>query len=125
MTDESDRDKLLAEGPRMAPEARTADGFAPSAPAEPSMFDEPVEQPSTSAEQAKPPLLKTRPPGSGSQGSWFTASLLRRLIPLLLVLVVLGRGLAGGRSGSWAFALVWVVAAVVIVVVRMRGRRRW
>jgi predicted lipid-binding transport protein (Tim44 family) len=132
----SEHDKLLSEGPRTAPEPRTADGFAVPAPVE-TPTSEPeaeqftsTEQPPDEAEQApmeKPPLLRPGPQGSwgSSSGSWMNGSLLRRLIPLLLIVAVAGRGFAGGRAGSWAFALVWIVAAVVMIVLRTRGRRRW
>jgi hypothetical protein len=130
----SERDRMLSEGPRMAPEPQTADAFtAPAAVEstgfESTGFESADEQPRAMEPPAaaKPPLLKARPQGSwgSSSGSWLNGSLLRRLIPVLLVLAVIGRGLVGGHSGSWAFALVWVVAAVLILALRMRGRRRW
>jgi hypothetical protein len=132
----SEHDKLLAEGPRMAPEPKTADGFAAPAPGEP----EPVTpappadhaDPTEQAPPAKPPLLKSPPQGSwgsprgswpGSGGSWSSAGLLRRLIPLLFLLVVFGRSFAAGH-GAWVFALIPVAFAVLFIVLRARGRRR-
>ncbi len=134
MTDESDRDRLLAEGPRMAPEPRSADGLAAPVPAPPPV--EPTDwaplgdQPGATEEPAtpKPPLVKARPQGSwgspSGSGSWITGSLLRRLIPLLFVLVFIGRRYAGGSSG-WAFAAIWIAFFVVMILVRMRRRGRW
>ena len=132
MTDESDRDKLLAEGPRIAPEPRSADGFAAPTPApppvEPTDWGPLDEQPSAAEQPAtpKPPLVKARPQGSwgGSSGSWIAGSLFRRLVPLLFVLVLVGRGYAGGSSG-WAFAAIWIAFFAVMILIRLRRRGRW
>jgi hypothetical protein len=134
----SEHDKLLSEGPRMAPEPKTADGFAAPAPAEPTTPPLPADQTDATEEAApqKPPLLKSPPQGSspggswpggslpGSGGSWLSGGLIRRLIPLLLVLVVFGRNFAGGHSGSWVF-LIPIAIAVLLIVLRARGGRRW
>lgn len=116
----SEHDRLLAQGPRTAPEPLAVDGFASPAPAEqPATAPGPVE---------KPPLVRTHPGGSArasGSGSWLTLSPLRSLIPLVLVLTVAARGFAGGHSGSWVLAVIWIVAAVVVVVLRTRGRRPW
>jgi len=131
----TEHDKLLSEGPRTAPEPRTADGFAVPAPVETTISEPEAEQLTTAVQPAaaeqppaeRPPLLRPGARGSrgSSSGSWINGSLLRRVIPLLLIVAVVGRGFAGGRAGSWAFAVVWIVAAVVMIVLRTRGRRRW
>ena len=94
----NERDRMLAEGPRVAPEPPTADGSAPT-PAKPS-------RPSPSPAQAGTPKV---PRG------------LMRVFPLVLFGVVLAANAGAGKYAFWVIVPI-AVGAIVIRLVR-KGRK--
>jgi hypothetical protein len=126
----SEHDRLLAEGPRTAPEPPTApdlDGRpAPAAPAAPFFDDtaagqsasgtfEPVGQEPTTRSPVTPSGSRPR---AGSR-----RSLARLLVPAAVATVVVARAAFDGHGGgSAAFLVVWL--AVLALGIGLR-RRRW
>jgi hypothetical protein len=98
----NERERLLAEGPRVAPEPPTADGFAPI----------------DSSPRSSPP--SSSPPTSRSR-SWQIPVSLRRLIPLAVFAVVLLSNSGAGKYAIWAIAAI-AVGAMLIRVVRKATR---
>ena len=116
MSDEHDR--LLAQGPRVAPEPKMAtdDGAlvrvaAPAVQAPPSAA-------TTSADN---PGRSPRASGSGRSASGIRPTVWRRLIPVLFGLVIAARALGGGGAQAAVFG---VLAVVVITLVLVRKARQ-
>ncbi len=139
----SEHERLLAEGPRTAPEPPTApgrDGSLPAPPVpseliapEPDVFSaEPLDTQPASPQPdvfASPPG-STSPgrlglPGSGSgRRSRSTRPAFARLIvPLVVMTLIIARSAFGGHGGGSAiFLAVWVAAIGAGIFFR---RRRW
>jgi hypothetical protein len=118
-----DHDRLLAQGPRVAPEPRTAtdDGSLvpaarPEAPAAPAATAATVA--STTADEPVPaPRAGGGPSGRASgrrSAAW------RRLIPVLFALIVVSRSLGGGHVQAAAFGVVAIVVVTFILVSKAR-----
>jgi hypothetical protein len=104
----SEHERLLAEGPRVAPEPWTAGDDGRIAP---------VAAPAAST--AVPPATG----GSGAAaptGSRSRAALGRRLVPLLIAAALAARALGSGRSGALALGLVLVAVTATFLVRRAR-----
>ena len=95
----NERERLLAEGPRVAPEPPMADGFAPI----------------DASPRPSPPSSST--PRSRSR-SWQIPLSLRRLIPLAVFAVVL---LSNSGAGKYA---VWVIVAIALGTILIRFARK-
>jgi hypothetical protein len=93
----NERERMLAEGPRVAPEPPTADGFAP--------IDDASPRPSPSSS-----------PSSSRNRSWQIPLSLRRLIPLAVFAVVLLSNSGAGKYAISAIAAIAVGAALIRVV---------
>jgi hypothetical protein len=93
----NERERMLAEGPRVAPEPPTADGFAP--------IDDASPRPSPSPS-----------PSSSRNRSWQIPLSLRRLIPLAVFAVVLLSNSGAGKYAISAIAAIAVGAALIRVV---------
>ncbi len=108
MSDELDR--LLAQGPHVAPEPRTAsdDGALVSAPA-------PVAPSATTTVET--PAGTRRPRGAAGPGSAMRPAVWRRLIPVLFGLIVVARAVGNGRIEAAVFGLL-AVAVVTLILVR-------
>jgi hypothetical protein len=109
MSDEHDR--LLAQGPRVAPEPRTStdDGALVSAPA-------PV-APAATTTTIDTPAGTRRPRGAAGSGSAMRPAVWRRLIPVLFGLIVVARAVGNGRIEAAVFGLL-AVAVVTLILVR-------
>jgi hypothetical protein len=95
----NERERMLAEGPRVAPEPPTADGFAPIDDASPRPSPSPSPSPSSSRNR-----------------SWHIPLSLRRLIPLAVFAVVLLSNSGAGKYAISAIAAIAVGAALIRVV---------
>jgi hypothetical protein len=93
----NERERMLAEGPRVAPEPPTADGFAPV-----------DASPRPSPQSSSPPTSRKR--------SWQVPVSLRRLIPLAVFAVVLLSNSGAGKYAILAIAAIAVGAALIRVV---------
>jgi hypothetical protein len=98
----NERDRMLAEGPRVAPEPPSADGFTPV-----------DASPRPSPPSSSPPTSRNR--------SWQVPLSLRRLIPIAVFGVVLLSNSGAGKYAILAIAAI-AVGAVLIRVVR-KGTR--
>jgi hypothetical protein len=98
----NERERLLAEGPRVAPEPPTADGFAP-------IDASPRPSPASSS------------PSTSRSRSWQIPVSLRRLIPLAVFALVLLSNSGAGKYAIWAIVAI-AVGAMLIRVVRKATR---
>jgi hypothetical protein len=126
MTTENDR--LLAEGPRTAPEPLTApgiDGSAPAAP--PPFFGEPAPEvpvpssppPSSASQPASPVRLAPRPAGPGRRSR---PTSVRLLLPVVAIALAVGRSALHGHGG--AGPVLGVISVLVLIgLIGLRGRR--
>ena len=90
----NEREKMLAEGPRVAPEPPLADGYVVTAPKQP------------------------RPArGPARSWSWQAPRMLRRLLPLAIFGVIAA---SNAGAGKYAFPVVAVVVIGAIVIQRLR-----
>jgi hypothetical protein len=115
-----DRERMLSEGPREAPEPLTAEGMSagealgPVIPGAPP--PETAPDPSTEPDSSRSPAPSPAPAGPRGRSApgWL------RLAPIALVAVLgLARALGGGGWGALVFAAV----AVTFVVARILQRR--
>jgi len=116
MSDELD--KLLAQGPRIAPEPQVAtdDGaLVPVAPPSPQMA-------SAATTSADNPGRTPTAPAQGRSGSRARPSGLRRLIPVIFfAFVIVARSFGGnGRVEAALFAVAAVVVVTLILVRKAR-----
>jgi len=98
----NERDRMLAEGPRVAPEPPTADGFAPTAPA------------------ASPPG-PSPPPAVSRKREWNMPLNLRRLIPLAVFGVVVASNAGAGKHALWVIVPV-ALSAILFAFIRKRRK---
>jgi hypothetical protein len=103
----NERDRMLAEGPRVAPEPPTADGFAPMAPA-----DSPP-RPSPSRPSPSPTASRKRELNVPVN--------LRRLIPLAVFGVVLASRAGAGKHALWVIVLI-ALSAILFGFIRKRRK---
>jgi hypothetical protein len=96
----NERDRMLAEGPRVAPEPPTADGFAP------------IDSPAPPASPA--PTARTSRNAQVPRG-------LLRLLPIGIFALVLAANAGAGKYAIWVIVPV-AIAATVIQHVR-KGRK--
>ena len=93
----NERDRMLAEGPRVAPEPPTADGSVPKTP--------------------KP----QRPSPTGSQdGAWKVPRGLMRLFPLVVFGAVLAANAGAGKYAVWVIVPIAVGAMLIRFVRKAR-----
>jgi hypothetical protein len=93
----NERDRMLAEGPRVAPEPPTADGFAP------------IDSPAPPAPTARTSRNAQAPRG------------LLRLLPIGIFAVVLAANAGAGKYAIWV--IVPVAIAVTVIQQVRKGRR--
>jgi hypothetical protein len=119
----NEHDRLLAEGPRVAPEPRMAtDDGALLPPVEPTVQvtpeaaaeAAPVAATTTAADPAVPSRSGRGPSGfaSGRRPAVF-----RRLIPVLFALIVVARSFGGGHVEAVVFGVL-ALAVVTLILVR-------
>ena len=96
------RDRMLAEGPRVAPEPPTADGFAPMAPADSS--PRPAPSPAVSRKR-----------------EWNMPVSLQRLIPLAIFGVVLASNAGAGKHALWVIVPI-AASAILFRYIRKRSK---
>jgi hypothetical protein len=116
MSDEHDR--LLAQGPRVAPEPRLAtdDGKLVRAPA-----SQPVAVAPAATTSADNPSSSERPSRLARARSGTSPTLWRRVIPLLVVaLFISGRALGGSHARAAVFGIFAVVVVTAILVRKAR-----
>ncbi|HEX4519083.1 MAG TPA: hypothetical protein VH063_05830 [Gaiellaceae bacterium] len=124
----SEHDRLLAEGPRTAPEPRTAPDLDGASPPEAAPFfadPEPVEaaaaSPATAsdAQPAFPVRPASQPAGSRRRSR---PTYLRLLIPAVAIALAVGRSALNGHGGA---APVFGVISVLVLLglIGLRGRR--
>jgi hypothetical protein len=119
----SEHDRLLAEGPRTAPEPRAAPDFGnPAAPPAPFFDESAAAAPATSAptpvvQQSSDPSLGAR---TGSRSRPGRRGLVPFLIPAVVGSLVVARAVFDGHGGSTAFAVVWVVLVALGIALRRR-----
>jgi hypothetical protein len=119
----NEHDRLLAEGPRVAPEPRMAtDDGALLPPVEPRAQAPPEAEAEVAPVAATTTTAEPTPPsrsGRGSSGfaSGLRPAVLRRLIPVLFALIVVARSLGGGHVEAVVFGVL-AVAVVTLILVR-------
>ena len=121
----SEHDRLLAEGPRTAPEPSTApDLDVRAAPAAP--FFEETAQAAPASSTVRPagaqPITRPSGPSPGSRarpGS--RRSLARMLVPAVVATLFVGRAAFDGHGGGSAvFLVVWLAVLALGIVLRRR-----
>jgi hypothetical protein len=122
----SEHDRLLAEGPRTAPEPLTAPDLDGTASTAAPSFESPAEAPPAPSVPSPLGPQPARPTGTGGGSRSRPRSrrgLLRFLVPAVVAAVVVARAAFDRHgAGTAAFAVVWVVVLALGIGLR---RRRW
>ncbi len=137
----TEHERLLAEGPRTAPEPPTAPGIdgstSPVAGPEESVAAEPgtfaAEPVAAQTSSSEPDVFSSPPgtgapgrfgasgPGSGRRGRSSRPGFVRLIVPLAVMTLIIARSAFGGHGGGSAiFLAVWIVAIGAGVFFRRR-----